>query len=73
MTNFHILLIRNDKRLENVPGRPIISSCGAPTEKVSEFLDFHLKNIMQNGGSLLKILMILKAKSKTSIFLMMLC
>ena len=42
------------KRLENVPGKPIISNCGAPTEKVSEFLNFHLKSIMQNGGSYIK-------------------
>ena len=42
------------KRLENVPGRPITSNCGAPTEKASEFLDFHLKSIMQNGGSYIK-------------------
>ena len=39
------------KRLENVPERPIISNCGNPTEKVSEFLDFDLNNIMQKGGS----------------------
>ena len=39
------------KRLENVPERPIISNCGNTTEKVSEFLDFDLNNIMQKGGS----------------------
>ena len=27
--------------LFDVPGRPVISSCGTPTEKVSEFLDHH--------------------------------
>ena len=43
------LLPKIHKRLENVPGRPIISNCGDPTEKGSEYLDFHLKNIMQNG------------------------
>ena len=26
------------KRLSNVPGKPVISNCGTPTEKVSEFL-----------------------------------
>ena len=26
-------------RLDNVPGRPVISNCGTPTEKCSEFLD----------------------------------
>ena len=48
------LLPKLHKRLENIPGKPIISNCGAPTEKVSEFLDFHLKSIMQNGGSYIK-------------------
>ena len=42
------------KRLENVPGRPIISNCKVPTEKASQFLDFHLKSIMQNGASYIK-------------------
>ena len=42
------------KRLENVPGRPIISNCEVPTEKASEFLDFHLISIMQNGASYIK-------------------
>ena len=42
------------KRLSEVPGRPVISNCGAPTEKVSEFLDFHLKSIMQEGASYIK-------------------
>jgi hypothetical protein len=27
---------------ENNPGRPIVSSNGHPTEKISEFIDFHL-------------------------------
>ena len=48
------LLPKIHKRLENVPGRPIISNCGAPTEKSSECLDFHLKSIMQNGASYIK-------------------
>ena len=34
------------KRLYNVPGRPVISNCGTPTEKASEFLDNRLKPIM---------------------------
>ena len=42
------------KRLFNVPGRPVISNCGTPTEKVSEYLDFCLKPIMQNGWSYVK-------------------
>ena len=48
------LLPKLHKRLENIPGKPIISNCGAPTEKVSEFLNFHFKIIMQNGGSYIK-------------------
>ena len=31
------LLPKIHKRLENVPGRPVISNCGTPTEKVPEF------------------------------------
>ena len=37
------------ERLFNVPGRPVISNCGTPIKKVSEYLDFCLKRIMQNG------------------------
>ena len=32
----------------------MISNCGAPTEKVSEFLDSHLKTIMQESWSYIK-------------------
>ena len=39
------------KRLYNVPGRPVISNCGTPTEKVSEFLDHHLHPVMKSGKS----------------------
>ena len=39
------------KRLFDVPGRPMISNCGTPTEKVSEFLDNHLKPVMQEEKS----------------------
>ena len=42
------------KRLENVPGRPVISSCVTPTEKVSEFLDSQLKPVMQSSRSYIK-------------------
>ena len=48
------LLPKIHKSLENVPGGPIISNYGAPTEKASESLDFHLKSIMQNGASCIK-------------------
>ena len=43
------------KRLNNVPGRPAISNCGAPSEKASEFLGFHLKRVMQNGASYIEV------------------
>ena len=37
------------KRLHNVMGRPVISNCGTPTEKASEFLDHQLKPLMQSA------------------------
>ena len=43
------LLPKIHKRLFNLPGRPVISICRTPTEKVSGFLDHHLKAIMRNG------------------------
>ena len=48
------LLPKIHKRTFNVPGRPVISNCGTPTEKVSEFLDFHLKPVMMAGKSYVK-------------------
>ena len=48
------LLSKIHKRLSNVPGRPVISNCGTPTEKASEFLDHHLKPIMQKGKSYIR-------------------
>ena len=48
------LLPKIHKRLENVPGRPVMSSCGTPTEKVSEFLDYRLKPVMQTSQSYIK-------------------
>ena len=42
------------KRLSNVPGLPVISNCRTPTEKASEFLDSHLKTIMQESWSYIK-------------------
>ena len=55
-TNFGKLYLspKIHKRLHNVPGRPVISNCGSPTEKCSEFLDHHLKPIMQKGWSYIK-------------------
>ena len=48
------LLPKIHKRFFNVPGRPVISNCGTPTEKVSEFLDYHLKPFMRNGLSYIR-------------------
>ena len=42
------------ERLANVSGRPVISNCGTPTEKVSEYLDFLLKPVMKYGWSYIK-------------------
>ena len=48
------LLPKIHKRLENVPGRPVISNCDTPTEKVAKFLDSQLKPIMQSSRSYIK-------------------
>ena len=48
------LLPKIHKRLFDVPGRPVISNCGTPTEKVSEFLDHHLQPVMKGGRSCVK-------------------
>ena len=48
------LLPKIHKRLYGVPGRPVISNCGTPTEKASELLDNQLKEVMQNGWSYIK-------------------
>ena len=42
------------KRLYTVPGRPVISNYGTRTEKVSEYLDYHLKPIMCPAKSYIK-------------------
>ena len=43
------LLPKIQKEMFNVPGSPVISNCGTPTEKVSEFLDSHLQPIARKG------------------------
>ena len=48
------LLPRIHKRLSDVPGKAVISNCGMPTEKVSEFSDYQLKPVMQNGKSYIR-------------------
>lgn len=39
---------------ENNPGRPIVSANGHPTEKLSEFVDFHLRPFVENLPSHIK-------------------
>ena len=48
------MLPKIHKRLHDVPGRPVISNCGTPTEKVSEFLDNQPKPPMREGMSYIK-------------------
>ena len=48
------LLPKIHKRLYDVPGTPVISNCGTPTEKVSEFVDNQLKPVMREGMSYIK-------------------
>ena len=45
------LLPKINKRLYDVPGRPVISNCGTSTENVS---DDHLKPVMQEGKPYIK-------------------
>ena len=45
------LLPKIHKRLFDVPGCPVISNCGTPTENVSEFLDQH---VFKRGRSYVK-------------------
>ena len=48
------LLPKIHKRLENVPGRPVISNCGTATERVSEFLDFRIQPLVERLPSVIK-------------------
>ena len=41
-------------RLNNVPGRPVISNCGLYTENISAFLDFQLQPLAQAVKSYIK-------------------
>ena len=41
------LLPKIHKKLFNVPGRPVLSNCGSPTEKVLGFLESHPKGIVR--------------------------
>ena len=40
------LLPKIHKRTMNVPGRPVTTNDGTATERISSFLDFHLKKIL---------------------------
>ena len=44
------LLPKIHKGLSVVSGSPVISNWEAPTENVSEFLNYYLKPVMQNGN-----------------------
>ena len=48
------LLPKIHKRLNSVPGRPVISNSGFHTEKFSEFLDFHLQPLAKSVHSYIK-------------------
>ena len=48
------LLPKIHKRLNNVPGRPVISNCGYYTENISAFFDFHLQPLAQAVKSYIK-------------------
>ena len=48
------LLPKIHKRLSGVPGRPVITNCGMLTEKVSEFLAYQLKLVMQKSKSYIR-------------------
>ena len=41
----YYLLLKIQKRMYNIPGRPLISNCGFYTENISAFLDHQLKLI----------------------------
>ena len=42
------------KKPLNVSACPVISNCGTPMEKASEFLDYQLKPVMQSSWSCTK-------------------
>ena len=54
------LLLKIHKRLENFPGRPVISNCGFYTENISAFLDFHLQPLTREVKSYIKVTIFLK-------------
>ena len=48
------LLPKIHKRLQNVPGRPVILNSGYYMENISAFLEFHLKPLAQKVKSYIK-------------------
>ena len=48
------LLPKIHKRLQSVPGRPVISNSSFYTENISSFLDFHLKPLAKQVKSFVK-------------------
>ena len=48
------LLPKIHKRLENIPGGPVISNSGFYTENISAFLDFHLQPVTREVESHIK-------------------
>ena len=48
------LIPKIHERLYDVPGEPVISNCDTLTEKVLEFLEHHLKLVMQERESYIK-------------------
>ena len=48
------LLPKIHKRLNNIPGRPVISNCGYFTENISAFLDYHLQPLARQVKSYIK-------------------
>ena len=52
-TGFHVLP-KIHKRLQNVPGRPVVSNCDFYTENISSLLDYHLQPLIQKVKSDIK-------------------
>ena len=48
------MLPKIHKRLENVPGRPVISNCGTAAEEVSEFLDCLIQPLVEQIPSIIR-------------------
>ena len=67
-TNFGkmYLLSKIHERLVNLPGRPVISNCGTPTENASEFLDHHLQSTIRSDMPYIKDINDFLSKLKNS-------